>query len=88
MMQDELNAVDLTAEEKREIHQKILDYKDLIEHLKTCKTVRSVVEVLYVELTTHARSSHIQRIYGRYRRLVPARDIEDIYKWRHKHGKS
>lgn len=64
------------------------DFTMLREWLAVQEGPTRVLKMLKTELQGEARQSYINRIYGRYRVLSPARDLEHIRTWRDRHGKT
>ncbi len=58
------------------------DIKSLNEFLQTLKYAHECTPLLKAELMGKQRLSTISRIYGRYRKLLPKRDYEIMYRWR------
>ena len=53
----------------------------LNRYLRNCKEPDEVLPLLRVELLGLGRLSMISRMYGRYRKLLPVRDFEEMSLW-------
>lgn len=68
--------------DSRRTSQALTNFYQLTKYLRQCTHPDEVLRVLKLELMAEARPSYIARIYGRYRKLLPRRDLELIDQWR------
>lgn len=87
MIKDELKKCKLTETEER-TYSNIMDFPTLGVYLASCHKPEDAVKMLKAELNGRNRFSFVMRIYGRYRRLLPSRDLAELQTWRPDHGKS
>lgn len=87
MIKDEIKKCKLTEAEER-IYSNIMDFPTLGMYLANCHKPEETVKLLKAELNGRNRFSFVMRIYGRYRRLLPSRDLTELQAWRPEHGKS
>ncbi len=87
MIKDELKKCKLTEAEER-TYSNIMDFPTLGMYLSNCSKPEEAVKLLKAELEGRNRYSFIMRIYGRYRRLLPARDLPILQNWEVSNGKS
>lgn len=52
----------------------------LTSHLQKCTMPEEVVPLLRLEIDGLKRPAYINRMYGRYRKLLPHRDYEYLYR--------
>lgn len=86
MIIEELKKVELTEAEYR-IYQNLMDFPTLGMYLSNCARPEDAVRLLKAELEGRNRYSFIMRIYGRYRRLLPVRDLPLLQNWGTNNGK-
>lgn len=60
----------------------LLEHHALCTALADCKTADEVLPFIKAELLGRNRFSYLLRIYGRYRKLLPERDMELMKAWR------
>ena len=80
MITDDLKRVELTDSD-RVLMSNVSDFNLLGSMLAECKEPEEAVILLKAELEGRNRYSYIARIYGRYRKLLPVRDLEAIQRW-------
>jgi len=92
MLKDDLLTVGktVTADEFQHLQNEMADVYIMTAALERCRTAKSVLKYLYVELEGRARQSYVSRIYGRYRKLLPNDDSTTLSSWprRQYNGKS
>ena len=71
----------MTDERFQELQQAMQDIYMVSELLQECKHPGEVLPYLYVEVSGCARPSFINRIYGRYRKLLPKEDLRVLTNW-------
>lgn len=64
-----------------DLQQRLQDIYMVSNELQDCKKAEEVLPFLYVEISGNARLSFINRIYGRYRKLLPATDMKILTNW-------
>ncbi len=78
--------MNLSQEDCVELRNKMSSTDALALTLRKYRSLNEVIALLYAELTGDKRSSHINRLYSRYRTLAPDRDKAAMALWRERHG--
>ena len=71
----------MTKDTYYDLQQRLQDIYMVSNELQDCKKAEEVLPFLYVEISGNARLSFINRIYGRYRKLLPATDMKILTNW-------
>ncbi len=71
----------MTDERFRELQQAMQDIYMVSDLLQECQNPGEVLPYLYVEVSGNARPSFVNRIYGRYRKLLPKEDLRVLTNW-------
>lgn len=69
------------------MYMALLDFASLGKFLQSTESPDKILYLLRMELIQNNRPSYVSRIYGRYRKLLPKRDMEEIQRWAYNHGK-
>lgn len=62
------------------VGEALTSFTNLTAFLAKCKTAKDTLPLLVHEIENQKRISYINRIYGRYHRLLSKRDFEFIYR--------
>lgn len=82
-IKSELEVVEASMDHEvyKDLQYRMQDIYMLSDELQECKRAEQVLPFLYVEISGNARLSFINRIYGRYRKLLPATDMKILTNW-------
>ncbi len=78
LIQDLENLPKIGKYEHDQITAELRDHPALVRKLANCDSIRRLLRLIETERTTRQRKSTLNRLYGRYNKLVSARDYEQL----------
>ena len=88
MIINELKRVTISEDLRITIRNDLIDFYSLGPALERIEHADDVLPYLKTELQNRCRISMIQRLYGRYRKLLPKRDIPALLNLGARYGKT
>lgn len=77
----EIVEAEMSDKDYRATQRRLQDIYMVSAEMTDCKTAEEVLPFLYAEISGNARPSFVNRIYGRYRKLLPKSDLKILNKW-------